>query len=67
MVQCPHCGSDLEDLDPVMDKLSGDKLNGVHFFDCRHCGSSLRAFSSVSMYYLQPADGSAPPKLIGAA
>ncbi len=67
MYQCPRCEGDLGDLDPVMDKLSADKLNGEHFFDCPCCHVPLRAFSLVSAYYVEPADGSSKPRLIGAA
>ncbi len=65
MYLCPRCEGDLGDMDPVMDKLRADKLNGEYFFDSPCCHTPLRAYSFVGSYSVEQADGSGQPKLLG--
>lgn len=64
---CPSCKGDLGDLDPVMEELSFNKMSGEHFFEAPCCGTKMRGFSKVMTYFVEPADGSGKPQMIGAA
>jgi hypothetical protein len=69
---CPYCESDLGDLDPIMDILSQNKLNGETEFASKCCHKKIRAYSNVGMYYIVaaeplPASEKRKPQLIGAA
>jgi hypothetical protein len=69
MHECPGCSKelDVDFLNPIMDKLALNKMNGEVLANCPHCEKSLRAYSRVMQYYLEPADRSAEAVMIGAA
>ena len=67
MDKCPYCGGDLGDLDPIMDKLAKDKLNGKLNFQSACCKKPLKAYSSFSMYYIDTVEGLPEPQFIGGA
>lgn len=64
MDQCPYCTHDLGDLDPVLEQLSFNKIDGEYFFNSACCNRPLRAFSNVGAYYVEPTDSSSKPKMI---
>ena len=67
MDKCPYCGGDLGDLDHIMDELAKDKLNGELHFQSICCHKPLKAYSSVSMYYIERLEGPPEPQFIGGA
>ncbi|HTN30679.1 MAG TPA: hypothetical protein VL178_07565 [Pseudomonas sp.] len=69
MHKCPGCSNelDVDFLNPIMDKLALNKKSGEVLTNCPNCELPLRAYSRVMQYYLEPADGSAKPVMIGAA
>jgi hypothetical protein len=69
---CPYCGSELGELDPIMDILSQDKSGGSTTFKAKCCRSNIKAYSATSMYYIVAADPlpegkENKPQLIGGA
>ncbi len=67
MHKCPYCGGNLGDLDHIMDKLAKNQLNGELQFQSACCDRPLKAYSSVSMYYIDSLEGLPEPQLIGGA